>query len=236
MLPAGLICPSGGLGWHYRAFRYRRIWSPLLRNLDAWLATWRHNNRRLLILGASAGWCLPSRFLSRYEHITAVDMDPVAPTLFGLVHGLAIKRSSTRIVWQRIDVFSELKSIVDAYEDHAVLFSNILGQHLCHSRDVAKSEDWIAAVHTLLPSRPWASFHDRISGEWAGETKLCRSPLRHRGVLDSEALAIAAGVRGEWNDHLTAAVFPAGACRRYFGWRITPKFAHVIEAGALHSR
>ena len=123
------MSPGGGLLWHLRALRYRRHWGPFRTAITQWLATWPHGREHLLLLGPSAGWCLPTAFLTGFRTICAVDLDPLAPWLFNRLHGAGLRRAGVRVRWQQADIFDTLVTLLRDYPEHAVLFGNMLGQH-----------------------------------------------------------------------------------------------------------
>ena len=67
-MASGLVSPTGGLIYHWRAWRYRRsLWRPFIEPLAIWLADWTPAERALLLVGPSAGYCLPAALLERFE-------------------------------------------------------------------------------------------------------------------------------------------------------------------------
>jgi hypothetical protein len=226
-----LLTPSGGLEWHLRALRYRtRLWAGFRDELRGWLAEWHPAARDLLLVGASAGWCLPDAFLTRFQRIDAVDLDPLAPVLFRALHGRPLAAARTALRFERVDVFTRLPDLLACHPHHAVLFANLLGQRRFHRADVAATEAELAGVAARLTGRAWASFHDRLSGD---ARDLAGTPhgFACAGALAPAALARRVGATGEWLDHLTTDVLPASATRRLMPWRFRPGRLHWVEAG-----
>lgn len=127
---AGMISQSGGLVWHMRAWHYRKsLWAP--------------------IISALARWTLPAAFCARFETIVCVDLDPLAPWLFRYLH------RHLHMTAIKTDVFTQLPSLLAAYPHHAVLLSNILGQHGFHCADPAWAEQNITAIKHRLFGRAW---------------------------------------------------------------------------------
>lgn len=230
MEPAGWSSPSGGIVWHLRALRFRSHWRAFISGIGEWLDSWPHGCSGLLLLGPSAGWCLPDRFLSGFSRIHAVELDPVAPFAFGLLHGRALRRSGSRITWQRADLFVELERLLDAYPDYAILFSNVLGQHALHRGRLGRAEAELESLQQRLAGRRWASFHDRLSGAWP-QTRPLSAAIRLTAAESAEALAKRVAGPGEWCDHLTTHVLPANCTRLILPWPIRPARLHWIEAG-----
>jgi len=91
-----------------------------------------------------------------------------------------------------------------ALKDHpgaAVLFVNVLGQVLLEGS--ATEEEWQKFLQDLrkeLSSRPWASYHDRLSAS------------------GSEVI-----------DHLTGGPWSVGLAKSEFRWQLTEKRWHQIE-------
>ena len=221
------MSPSGGLLWHWRAWRNRSHWGRFNAAISAWLDAWQHGSSGLLLLGPSAGWCLPDTFLGRFSHIHAVDLDPLAPLLFRWLHGRAL--AGVRLSWQRGNLFDAIGPLLERYPRHAVLFANVLGQHGLHQREPGRAEADFAGLGLQLQGRRWASFHDRLSGEWSG-TRSEPAALRFAAVADTLTLAKIAG-SGAWIDHLTTTVLPADCSRLLLPWSIYEGRLHWIEAG-----
>ncbi len=226
---ADWFSPSGGLAWHMRALRWRSGWRAFAAAISWWLDTWQHGSSGLLLLGPSAGWCLPDRFLGGFSHIHAVDLDPLAPFLFQCLHGAALARHDVRLSWQRGNLFEEIGPLLERHPRHAVLFANVLGQHGLHQREPGRAEADLAGLVARLQGRRWASFHDRLSGAWSNG-RAVPGAFRRAAVEDAPTLARVAG-GGTWIDHLTAAVLPADCPRLLLPWPIRPGRLHWVEAG-----
>jgi len=228
-----LLTPSGGLEWHLRALcRRHRLWAGFRDELGRWLATWRPEAADLLLLGVSAGWCLPDAFLSRFRRIDAVDLDPLAPPLFRALHGRALRAAGATVGFVRADALDQLEPLLARHPSHAVLFANLLGQRRFHrpdtDADVTAAE--LTALCARLAGRRWASFHERLSGR---VRDLARAPeaFACAGRLDPAVLARRVGAAGEWLDHLTTGVLPDAAARRIMPWPLRPGRVHWVEAG-----
>ncbi|MFN8544913.1 MAG: hypothetical protein U0807_12035 [Candidatus Binatia bacterium] len=222
-----LLGPAGGLVYHWRALRHRRrLWSRFTTPLAGWLAEWTPPEPALLLVGPSAGWCLPAAFLARFATIDAIEPDPLARVLLARrFPGVA-----ARVRWHARDPFASaaaLAALGRDFPDHALLLANVLGQ----LRDVHPGRPWRAGLAPLLAGRSWASFHDRLS---------CALPLHLDDVSepfpptvrDEELLArFHAGPLPnvvEVDDHETADLFP-DCPRRYLVWVLRPGRFHLIE-------
>jgi hypothetical protein len=227
---SALLGPTGGLSWHLTALRQRRHWRRSLERIAQWLAQWQPGTDELLVLGASAGWCLPLPFLQRHRAIHCVDIDPVAGALFRFRLGRALRQAGTSVTWERADCVLHLTPILQAHPRSAILFANILGQHGLRARPQARAQADLDGLASRLQGRRWASFHDRLSGPWRAPhpPEATHSSAR---ALDSETLARELGCHGVWRDHLTGQVLPESTPRQYVPWPLRPGVLHWLELG-----
>jgi len=214
---------SGGLRWHGRALiRRHALWKPFREALAAFLARWQPATRSLILVGPSAGWCLPDTFLSRFDRIIAVDPDFWAPLLFRRLHPHA------RLVdWIRADFFVQAPELLAREPDAALLFCNVLGQLRFAGLSDAEITTRLASLPTLLAGHPWASYHELLSGE----TDLTPRALPLAGTPFAEALLRQLGLSGEWLDHGAGSVLPPMAARDIVPWRFAPERLHLVEMG-----
>ena len=224
-----LMSPGGGLLWHLRALRYRRHWRPFCAAISQWLSTWPHGREHLLLLGGSAGWCMPTAFLASFRSIHAVDLDPLAPWLFNRLHGAGLRRSGVSVSWQRADIFDTLGPLLKSYPAHAILFGNMLGQHRYYCSDVSSAEAHLQWLTRQLQGRVWASFHDRLSVDWKPGGDAPQRVCAPRS-LSSDQLARRFGGRGIWTDHLTEGVIGGDVECLYLPWHLLPGRLHLVEA------
>ena len=174
--------PSGGVIWHWRALWRRRYWSDFIGEIEKDLAQWHPPHDSLLLLGPSAGWCLPDSFLTRFKVIHAIDLDPLAERLFRFNHGRALARSDTQLTFTLENIFETLDRELERFSDHAILFPNMLGQHIFHEADSDKARRDIERIKDKLKHRHWASIHDRLSGKIKSGTPL-PTPFKTREAL-----------------------------------------------------
>ena len=238
--------PSGGLRWHWRAWRSRTLWAPTCKDIAAWLARVQPRSKELILLGPSAGWMIPTNWLLRFERIHAVDIDPWAARFFAYRHGAALQAGGTRWQYQTGDALADLPRLLTVHPQACVLFDNLLGQLRFHAPrwqdPLTFTAQQLADVHRLLRGREWGSVHDLLSGPALGlasgqEFPAARlpgaastngpAPARQ---LDTAWLA-AARVQGEWLDHLTEEVFPAGTPVRDIAWAFNSRYWHWLQAG-----
>ena len=225
---------TGGLGWHLRALRYRRsLWGNYLDQTAGFLEGWSSQSLKpaqvgeLIVVGASAGWSLPPNWVRGFSSIVLIDPDPLAPWLFRRNHPVLAGQTRT---WIRRDFRAALPDLLNAQPQAAILFNNLLGQLRLVSADLDATEQGLAQIQSQLTGRHWASFHDRLSGDWT-HAQQSGTTIHTAGTLSNDELAKSFGRGGEWLDHLTSQVLPTDMPRVIYPWRITPDRLHVVEGG-----
>ncbi len=219
-----LVDATGGLRWHMRALACRSsLWAPFRRSLAHWIADWRPPAQRILLVGPSAGWCLPKAFLERFTHVSAIDLDPAARSLFSLNH----RAARGKLSWSTADFFADPARVLADHSDHAVLLCNVAGQRRFHHADWRSCEAEMRDLRATLAGRSWASFHDLVSGP--GVSDLWPRALESRP--EGERLLRDYGLDGEWLDHLTADLFAPSQPRMILPWRFKRDRIHLVEAG-----
>jgi hypothetical protein len=236
---SALVNPAGGLRYHGRALRHRaRLWSRFARALACWLEEWEPQAPSLLLVGPSAGYCLPGAWLGRFAAIDVLEPDPLARLLlarrFPSLRG-RLRFHAGDYLAPGADGFSVERpgALAAAFREHAILFCNVLGQLLVLYPEAVESPSfarWKAALAGAVAGREWASFHDRLSGPLApGLPELgATAGAMSDGELVERFYAGASGP-AELETHLTAGMFPAGP-RRYLAWEVTPGWFQLIEA------
>lgn len=232
-----LVGPSGGISYHLTARRYRdRLWRPFLEATGEWLDTWSPPQNDLIIFGPSAGWTLPSNFLSRFRTVVAVEPDPAARWLFRKrfqdVPGLSFLRDSDLLPWlaPRPDRF---RNFLESHPAHAVLFSNLLGQiPLLISH---RGTDDSASTHrreffAALSGRSWASYHDLLSAHGRPQSTEIFSFSRTLSVDELAARVFHSGSEVVDHDTLWLSENRSTSCAV---WQIRPHWHHLI--GFVHS-
>lgn len=200
----GLIRPSGGLLYHWRARRQSGRWDPFRKELAEWLAGWNIPKQELILIGPSAGYTLPTGWLTGFSKITAYDLDPLAPWLFSRNHpGAHVQFKKINLFWQGGCLsLLPLRELITRHPRSPILFTNVLGQVLLEGR--ASDFEWsvfLRGLRALLNNHRWASYHDRLT---------------HEG--------------GETIDHLTGGDWIADLEVRPLRWQLTRKALHEIDA------
>lgn len=217
--------PSGGLAWHWRAWRGAQRHRPFRLAVESWLAGWSPPCARLILVGPSAGWTLPGAWLSQFQEILAIDLDPLARWFFALNH--PVRRTELR--WLRGDLVTELPRHLRAWPDAAVLFCNVLGQLAVERED---HELVLAELPRILRRHHWASFHDCYTGDVSRQEFESLVPFSSQRRMSADDLQ-RLGLGGEWRDHGTGQLFPAQHSRAYFPWWILEDKLHWIEAATM---
>jgi hypothetical protein len=201
------------------------------------------SSKELLLIGASAGWMMPSAWLQRFEKVTTFDIDIFAAPLFRRRHGPALQASGTQLRCHTSDALTHLQTVLRAHRRAAVLFDNVLGQVRFHHPTVDEASQRIETITKALRGRSWGSIHDAYSG------KVVPSPRPHPTRLktlqtphhasDSARMASPDFAefgkqlqpQGEWLDHLTANVFPEGTPISHIAWPYSTHYCHWLQAG-----
>ncbi len=220
-----LLHPSGGLVYHWRAWRWRRrLWAPFHDQVRRWLTDWRPGEKHLVLVGPSGGYALSSQFLERFPRITVLEPDALARRI------LARRFPEHRFEWRDGPGLVEAGGfgrLVDTHPDAAFLFCNLLGQTPVGAGPGFDRRAWLAAWQAALAGRSWASWHDLASSsrppDRAGVLALPRD-----GHLDEILARFWQGGVLEIHDHECAGLFP-DLPRQCATWRLAPKHYQLIE-------
>ncbi|MEN9887982.1 MAG: hypothetical protein RL559_19 [Pseudomonadota bacterium] len=232
--------PSGGLRWHWRAWRWRPRWSATCQHIEDWLmAQTEMPSDTLVLIGASAGWMMPPRWLARFACIHTWDIDPWAAPLFRRRHGAALRAQGIALHTHTADALGQLPALV-AQHPHALFwFDNLLGQ-LClfEPGRPAVVEQRLRGLRQTLAPVAWGSLHDRLSGP-VDERSLVIPPTRTVPAgnaveaPEQQAWLHSINAQSPWGDHLTTEVFPAGTPLAQIAWPFKPGHWHWLEMGWL---
>jgi hypothetical protein len=237
-----LLTPSGGLVYHLRAARHRvGLWAPFRAALAAWLERWLSPTpRELILVGPSAGHCLPLPWLRGFQHLTILEPDPLARVLLArrLGHSQLEQLRKDLLLGPLLAGTAGLEQLLAERRSAAVLFCNVLGQlhfALSDTEQQRFQEQFRERLQPALASRPWASFHDRWSLDWPAASPT-RGPLAFERFPDDQELASAwfgdEGPTVTALDHHTSSLFPAELPRLYLPWQLTRTALHLVEAVA----
>jgi len=244
--------PSGGLFWHLQAWRCQKLWAHTRADIAQWLQCmpeqWRNDDAELLIVGASAGWMLPSSWLQKFKRVTALDIDPWAAPLFRRRHGAALSAGGSLLHCGTQDALADLPEILQSHPRSVVLLDNILGQLRFHHPTVNAACGQIAKITSSLHGRRWGSVHDAFSGRTQRPARGLGLPAMQRSVqpaarvsgdasnvdrrpVDLGSFSHGLRAQGEWLDHLTEQVFPPHTPVHHIAWPYSPSYCHWLQAG-----
>jgi hypothetical protein len=242
--------PSGGLFWHLHAWRHQKQWTAACADIAYWLGQMSPQSVRsaeLVVVGASAGWMMPSSWLQGFSSVTTYDLDRWAAPLFRLRHGGALNASGTALCCNTADAVADLDGVLNAHPRALVLFDNVLGQLRFHSPTVEDASRRLAGITRKMRGRRWGSVHDAFSGRTQTTTGNFSAPTMQRSIQKPRA-KIAPGntvarpvelgrfsrqlrAHGEWLDHLTDHVFPEGTPVHHIAWPYSGGYCHWLQAG-----
>ena len=185
---------------------------------------------------------LPTEWLLRFESIDAMDIDPVAGWLFGLRHGPALNAAGIRWHYQTGDALAALPRLLTAHPRACVLLDNLLGQLRFHAPPwqdpMVYASLQLSEIKRLLHGREWGSVHDFLSGPAEGLPAAQNFPQARSSFATpfaerqaDVAWLATAKPQGDWLDHLTDQVFPAGTKVQNMAWAFKPDYWHWLQAG-----
>jgi len=236
-----LFTPSGGLVYHLRALRYRDgLWAPYRAALAEWLERSLPPGDELVLVGPSAGHCLPLEHLARFRSLLVLEPEGLARWLLGR------RLPGVRLQVEHRDLLlgpllagrPGLDTLLQRRPRAAVLFCNLLGQlhwELGDEQERRFRAEFRRRIWPQLASRSWASFHDRWSVQGSASERM-PTTLRFERLPGDDELGVAcfgaAGAPVTALDHGTSQLFPDAWPRRYFGWQLTPHALHVVEGAS----
>jgi len=105
---------TGGLFWHWQAWRSQADWKPTVEALEVWLKQQTKETRSdaLVIIGASAGWMMPIGWLCQFKEVHTFDIDPLAAPLFKWRHGKKLRSVGTALTCHTQNALSDLPSLL----------------------------------------------------------------------------------------------------------------------------
>jgi hypothetical protein len=237
-----LLTPSGGLVYHLRALRYRStLWLPFRRALADWLARHVSESEVLVLVGPSAGHCLPLAQLGRAQKLVVLEPDPLARRLLAqrLAPRALLAEPRDLLVQPLLSGKPGLDTLLERWPAASVLFCNVLGQlhfELDDAQQARFTAEFRRRVWPALRERAWASFHDRWSFDCPRDAAAEPGSLHFERLPNDQQLAEAYFGAEQPAvtalDHGTTELFPETLPRDYLSWRITPRAQHLVEAVA----
>lgn len=235
-----LVTPTGGLVYHLRALRYGRAWRPFRAAIARWLTQVLPPSEELVLVGPSAGHCLPMDHLRRFERLVVLEPDALARSILKrrLRHDRVELRTGDELVEPLLRGGPGLVQLLSQRPRAAVLFCNLLGQltlALSEPQQAHFEAEFRKRVWPRLEGRAWASFHDHwsldvddtspsvVSGELCFDARPSEDELG-RAVFGPTGPPVSV------LDHGTTELFPSELARRYFSWPIAARTLHVVEA------
>ena len=234
---------TGGLNWHVHAFQSQKRWQPTVAHIEHFLVRCQPHHTHLLLMGCSAGWMMPTAWLTKFSQIDAYDIDPLAQRLFNWRHGRALRHSQTQIRHHRQDAMAHLPELLAKHPQASIWFDNMLGQHRYRIRDEVQVEQDLRALKTTLAGRDWGSVHDLLSGPTLATRaqNLRLQDIRHNiyardmDAAFNQSLVQSLQAQGIWFDHLTSHVFADDAPTTLIPWEFKPHYWHWLQAGWVTS-
>ena len=234
---------TGGLNWHVHAFQFQKRWQPTVAHIEHFLVRCQPHHTHLLLMGCSAGWMMPTAWLTQFTQIDAYDIDPIAQRLYNWRHGRALRNSQTHITHHRQDAMAQLPELLAKHPQASIWFDNMLGQHRYRIRDEVQVEKDLRALKTTLTGRDWGSLHDLLSGPTLATRaqNLRLQDIRHNvyprdmDAAFNQSLVQSLHAQGIWFDHLTSHVFADDAPTTLIPWEFKPHYWHWLQAGWVTS-
>jgi hypothetical protein len=233
---------SGGMAWHWQAWRSGKLWSPSVQLISNWLDNqWVYQKHdTLLLIGASAGWMMSNSWLCQFKEVKTFDIDPLAASLFKWNHGKTLNNKGIKLSCHTQDALAVLSQLLDQHPKAAVFFDNVLGQlrFTCDSLDATEKK--LAQLKSDLVGRSWGSLHDRMSGalDHSPSQDLSPTQFHAKGCFkkDSEIQAWLTQIKAmsPWLDHLTQDVFPDETEVENISWAFNQNYWHWLQMGWVH--
>ena len=191
---------------------------------------------QLVLIGASAGWMLPTAWLVQFKEVHAWDIDPLAAPLFRWRHGRTLQRQGTAVHLHTGDGLAALSACTQSLPKAFFWFDNVLGQLRFTEKDVHSVERQLGQVKQQMRSVAWGSVHDRMSGRCSPSGGALPSPQQDLAPTGMESPQAQAwlhrmGAISPCLDHLTEHVLPEGTPVQHTAWDFKSGYAHWLEMG-----
>jgi hypothetical protein len=228
---------TGGWHWHWRAWRSQHRWAAASAEIETWLLAQTMPRQQLVLIGASAGWMLPSSWLTQFDEIHAWDIDPWAAPLFRWRHGPTLKREGIALRWHTEDGLARLNDLVQAMPHAFFWFDNVLGQLRFTDASIDAVSQGLRQIRQLMAPVAWGSVHDLMSGRTSKDATPILVQKTQAGLAmngpQSQAWLREMGAISPWLDHLSDQVLPPGTPVQHLVWPFKPGYAHWLEMGWL---
>ena len=254
---------TGGLSWHASAWMAKRRWESTQKSIDSFLMDQTMEQTELLLIGGSAGWMMSGSWLAKFKSIRVIDIDPLASLFFYLNHGKTLKKSGTALRFERRDGLRELTLLVKESPHSFIWFDNVLGQQCFKLKDEDLVLRQLKHIKEILKYRHWGSIHDWLSGPVDlvipdselpeifrdqrhsiafasneslasnGENTLVVNNKSMDFDVGTQMLLSQVNARGEWQDHLSAEVFPTSQTCQLIPWFFKPNYCHFLLASFI---
>ena len=212
--------------------------------LEAWLQlqTKNKSSDSLVIIGASAGWMMPTNWLCQFKEVHTFDIDPLAAPLFRWRHGQHLRSSGTSLTCHTQNALSDLPRLLSDYSQACIFFDNVLGQLRFTESEVQSAEKNISQIVKCLKGREWGSVHDRMSGPVSKVLKFGTGTHEKNGLWpetaghldqidEAQEWLSQINAQSPWLDHLTDHVFDKTTAVHNFAWAFKPNYRHWLQAG-----
>jgi hypothetical protein len=239
---------TGGIAWHWLAWRSQARWASTSQAIAHWLLN--HANvfkpegvtgqPSLLLIGASAGWMMSSQWLQQFARVDTFDIDPLAAHLFKWRHGAALKAHGVELHCHTQDALYDLPTLLHEHPKACVFFDNVLGQLRFQRPATAwqQVEKDIELIRKQLSGREWGSVHDRMSGPTVDPIQSHDTLPVRKSTWNDQQWLTQLNAQSPWLDHLTHSVFsadssrqPSGVHIQDFAWNFSPRYRHWLQAG-----
>jgi len=229
---------TGGIHWHWRAWRAGPRWNSTRNDIENWLLSQPVESDQLILIGASAGWMMSDPWLSRFKTVDTWDIDPFAATLFKWRHARVLSQQGVHLQCHTGDAITLLHQLLNEHPKAMVFFDNVLGQIRFQTHTIAQAEKRLLALTRALRGRTWGSVHDRMSGPveraWMNtpmpSAQMVLSGDPNEGAQTQQWLG-QLGAQSPWLDHLTEDIFEPGTAITNIAWPMQAAYWHWLQAG-----
>jgi hypothetical protein len=229
---------TGGLHWHWRAWRAGARWDSIRSDIENWLLSHTLESDHLILIGASAGWMMSDAWLSRFKTVDTWDIDPLAAMLFKWRHARVLRQQGVHLQCHTSDAITLLPQLLNEHPKAIFFFDNVLGQIRFQTHTIAQAEKRLQAITHTLRGRTWGSVHDRMSGPVERAWMNTPMPGAHTAIsgdknegTQTQQWLGQLGAKSPWLDHLTGDIFAPGTAITNMAWPMQTAYWHWLQAG-----